>query len=67
MRMNISKGIQALEEERQQRKLHLLYSNKLNGIAMVAQMIDQELSEDVISEVKVGHMFDQIKCLSEID
>ena len=61
------KGIQDLEEERQhQRKIHLLYSNKLSGIAMVAQMIGQELSADVISEKKVGHMFDQIKCLSEL-
>ena len=45
----------------------LYYSNKLQGISMVVEMIAQELDQPILNEIKINHMLAQIVCLAEVD
>ena len=45
----------------------LYYSNKLQGISMVVEMIEQEMDQHILNEIKINNMLAQIVCLAEVD
>ena len=61
---------QAFQAKQDQRskdaKDKLFYSNKLSGIQMMTEMLEQELSVKPINGFKVKSIMDQVVCLATV-
>tara|TARA_R110000851_G_scaffold307468_1_gene466015 strand:+ start:145 stop:363 length:219 start_codon:yes stop_codon:yes gene_type:complete len=55
------------EQQQKEAKLKLFYNSKLNGIQMMTEMLEQELSVKPINSFKVKAILDQVVCLATVD
>lgn len=55
------------EQQRKEAQIKLYYSNKLNGIQMMTEMLEQELLVKPINSFKVKAILDQVVCLATVE
>tara|TARA_R110000787_G_scaffold87911_1_gene186945 strand:- start:2060 stop:2287 length:228 start_codon:yes stop_codon:yes gene_type:complete len=60
-------AFQAKQDQRsKEAKTKLFYKNKLSGIQMMTEMLEQELSVKPINGFKVKSIMDQVHCISSV-